>query len=60
MMDPDQTLPLMCPRCRRQTAKPIRWVQENTFFTCSWCGGSSLIDKDEATKLLAEITRRER
>jgi hypothetical protein len=59
-MDSDDILPLSCPRCQRQTPKPVRWVQENTFFTCAWCGAATLIDKDEATKLLTDLTRRER
>lgn len=58
-MESGETLPLSCPRCQRQTVKPLRWVQENTFFTCAWCGASNLIDKDEATKLFAELTRRQ-
>jgi len=58
-MESGETLPLTCPKCRRETLKPVRWVQENTFFTCAWCGASTLIDKDEATKRLANVTRRE-
>jgi len=58
-MESGEILPLLCPRCRRQTLKPVRWVQDNTFFTCAWCGAPTLIDKDEAMKLLTELTRRD-
>jgi predicted RNA-binding Zn-ribbon protein involved in translation (DUF1610 family) len=51
----ESELPLTCPRCRQTTTKPIRWLQENTFFTCDQCGATVLIDKDEATRLLAQL-----
>lgn len=51
------TVPLSCPKCRQVTRLPIRWVQENVFYTCPWCGASVLIDKDEATKALAAQQR---
>jgi hypothetical protein len=54
MYDSD-TLPLTCPKCQATTEKPVRWIQENTFFTCGACGASSLIDKDTAMRLLAEM-----
>jgi hypothetical protein len=56
-MEHPETVPLICPKCRLSTEKPVRWVQENTFFTCDQCGASSLIDKDEASKTLAAMTR---
>lgn len=55
-MDDSSELPLNCPKCRQSTAKPVRWLQENTFFTCMHCGASVLIDKDSATTLLAQLS----
>jgi Zn ribbon nucleic-acid-binding protein len=52
-MEDGETLPLTCPKCRRPTRKPVRWVQDNTFFDCVECGASSMIDKDEAMKILS-------
>ena len=48
-----ETIPLVCPKCREVTERPLRWVQENVFFTCTGCGAPVLIDKDAATKHLA-------
>jgi hypothetical protein len=56
-MEQPDSVPLVCPKCHCPTEKPVRWVQENTFFTCAACGASSLIDKDEASKTLAAMTR---
>lgn len=56
-MDDSEALPLSCPKCHATTVKPVRWVQENTFFTCPSCGAAVLIDKDAAMKLLAELNR---
>lgn len=53
-MDDSSELPLICPKCRQETVKPVRWVQENTFFVCAHCGATLLIDKDAAMKLLAQ------
>jgi DNA-directed RNA polymerase subunit RPC12/RpoP len=54
-MDDSDDLPLTCPKCRASTRKPVRWVQEHTFYVCAGCGASVLIDKDAAMKLLAEL-----
>jgi hypothetical protein len=51
----DEILPLSCPKCRQATAKPVPWVQENTFYTCDGCGNLVLIDKDAAMKTLADL-----
>lgn len=59
-MDDDETLPLTCPKCREVTLMPVRWVQENAFYTCRGCGASVLIDKDEAMKVLASLTHPQR
>jgi uncharacterized C2H2 Zn-finger protein len=54
-MEDDSEVPLLCPRCNEATARAVRWVQENTFFACAHCGATVLIDKDAATKALAEL-----
>lgn len=56
MEDADE-LPLSCRKCRRITPKPVRWVQDNTFFACPFCGMAALIDQDEAMKQLIERRR---
>jgi peptide subunit release factor 1 (eRF1) len=56
-MNDSDDLPLACPKCHAETRKSLRWVQENTFFTCASCGAAVLIDKDAAMKLLAELHR---
>lgn len=56
-MEDGEKLPLPCAKCGRITDKSLRWIQENTFFTCSYCGTSCLIDKDAATKQLAALQR---
>lgn len=50
-------LPLVCSKCQHETIKPVRWVQDNTFFTCGQCGANVLIDKDAAMALLAQKQR---
>jgi RNase P subunit RPR2 len=55
----DEILALTCPKCHRATPRSVRWVQENTFFTCSHCGNSTLIDKDAAMTALAAQQRRD-
>ncbi|HET7594805.1 MAG TPA: hypothetical protein VFK49_05080 [Stellaceae bacterium] len=41
-------------------AKTVEWVQQNTFFTCQFCGTPVIIDKDLAAQFLAEIELRQR
>ena len=53
-------IPLTCPHCGKTMAKTVEWVQQNTFFTCQFCGTSAMIDKDVATQFLAEIELRQR
>ena len=53
-MDDKSELALVCSKCQCETLKPVRWVQENTFFTCGQCGANVLIDKDAAMTLLAQ------
>jgi predicted nucleic-acid-binding Zn-ribbon protein len=54
-MEDSSDVPLSCPKCGHTTPRPMRWVQENTFVTCSECGATVLIDKDAATKLVAQL-----
>jgi DNA-directed RNA polymerase subunit RPC12/RpoP len=54
-MEDSSDVPLFCPRCHEATARPVRWIQENTFFACAHCGATVLIDKDAATKALAQL-----
>jgi hypothetical protein len=57
VLDKAEILPLSCPKCGQTTEKPVPWVQENTFYACPCCGNFVLIDKDAATKALAELQR---
>ena len=54
-MDDGETLPVACEQCGQTTPKPVRWMQENTFYTCAACGHKARIDKDQAMKLLATL-----
>ena len=56
-MEDGDNLPLSCPKCCSITPKPVRWVKENTFFTCPICAVTTLIDKDEAMRQLMEMRR---
>jgi hypothetical protein len=53
-------IPLTCPHCGKTMAKTVEWVQQNTFFTCQFCGMPAMIDKDVAAQFLAEIELRQR
>ena len=53
-------IPLTCPHCGKTMAKTVEWVQQNTFFTCQFCGTPAMIDKDVAAQFLAEIELRQR
>jgi predicted RNA-binding Zn-ribbon protein involved in translation (DUF1610 family) len=53
-------IPLTCPHCGKTMVKTVEWVQQNTFFTCQYCGAPAMIDKDHAAQFLAEIELRER
>jgi hypothetical protein len=53
-------IPLTCPHCGKTMAKSVEWVQQNTFFTCHFCGMPAMIDKDVAAQFLAEIELRQR
>lgn len=56
-MDDSSGLPLVCSKCQHEMTRSVRWVQENTFFTCPQCGANVLIDKDAAMALLAQKQR---
>lgn len=56
-MEDEESVPLACPKCHAVTRMPVRWVQENIFYTCRACAASVLIDKDAATKALAQHDR---
>ena len=53
-------IPLTCPHCGKTMAKTVEWVQQNTFFTCQFCGMPAMIDKDLASQFLADIELRQR
>jgi len=53
-------IPLACPHCRQSTVKPVAWVQQNTFFTCDFCGSQVLIDKDRCAEMVARLELQQR
>ncbi len=58
MAEDREQIELRCAACGGAVQRHLAWVQENTFFTCPQCGAAVLINKDEATKLFAEMQRR--
>jgi len=53
-------IPLTCPHCGERAAKPVEWLQQNTFFTCDRCQVSVMINKDLCTEVLVKLELQER
>ena len=53
-------IPLTCPHCHKATVKPVAWVQQNTFYTCEFCGTPVMIDKDSCAELVARLEMQQR
>lgn len=53
-------IPLVCPHCRQTTVKAVSWIQQNTFYTCGFCGTSVMIDKDRCAELVARMELQQR
>ncbi len=48
-------IPLACPHCRQSSVKPVSWLQQNTFYTCEFCGTPVMIDKDGCAEVVAKL-----
>jgi ssDNA-binding Zn-finger/Zn-ribbon topoisomerase 1 len=50
-----QSLPLTCPKCRKESQVSVGRLQETNVFECPHCHATAGFDKDDATRRLAAL-----
>jgi DNA-directed RNA polymerase subunit RPC12/RpoP len=54
-----EQLPLPCERCRQVTLVRVSEAQQRDRVACAHCGAQIIIDKDAASRVLAELELRD-